>query len=99
MLSLREMLKLYRLVGKHIPDVENPDDLDIIEFIGTIIDNMVLAGQLTNYADAVLLTSHKNIDDIKDLPTTEIIKLFAEGLAENNVFAFKEFLEKVNFNV
>jgi len=93
------MLKLYRLVGKHLPEIENPSDLDIIQFIGTIVDNMVLSGQLTNYADAVLLTSHKNIEDIKDLPTTEIIKLFAEGLAENNIFAFKEFLEKVNFNV
>ena len=98
MLNLKDMFRLYRLVGKHIPEVD-ASNLDIIEFIGTIVDNMVLSGQLTNYADAVLITSHKNIEDIKDLPTNEIIKLFAEGLAENNVFAFRDFLDKVNFNV
>jgi hypothetical protein len=88
---------LYRLVGEYLPDMPD-EDSDILEFIGKVVDNMIKAGQLTNYADAILLTSGKTIEDIKDLEPPEIIKLFVTGLSENNIFAFKEFLDEVNFN-
>ncbi len=95
MLNLKDMFRLYELVGAYIPK-EKPDD--VLQFVSTIIDNMINAGQYSNYANAVLLTSGKTLDDIKNLPTTEIIRLFAQGLIDNKIIAFMDFLEKVNFN-
>jgi len=95
MLNLKDMFRLYRLVGQHIPK-EKPED--VLQFVSTVIDNMIMAGQYSNYINAVLLTSGKTLDDIKDLPTSEIIRLFTQGLIENKMFAFMDFLEKVNFN-
>lgn len=97
-LSLKEMFQLYDLVGKYMPKEEIKEDT-VLQFIGKIVDNLIEAGKHSNYVDAILLMKHKRLEDIKDLPTKEIIGLFVEGLAENDIFAFRQFLNEVNFNV
>ena len=95
-LSTREMFRLYRLVGNHLPDSVGEDFL--VDFIGTIINSMVNKGQLTNYIDAIMLMSGKSLEELKGMKPEELIKIFAEGLADNKIFSFRNFLESVEFN-
>jgi len=95
MLSIKDMFRLWRLVGDHLPD-EVGDD--IVDFVGTIVDSMISKNQLTNYADAIMLVSGKSLDELVAIPPQDKIELFAKGLADNNIMLFKDVIKRTGFN-
>ena len=95
MLSIKDMFRLWRLVGDHLPD-EVGDD--IVDFVGTIVDSMIKKGQLNNYSYAIELMHNKSVEELKGISPQEGIELFASGLADNKIIAFQSFLKRMEFN-
>ena len=95
MLSIKDMFRLWRLVGDHLPDEVGED---IVDFVGTIVDSMINKNQLTNYADAIMLVSGKSLDELVTIPPQDKIELFAKGLADNNIMLFKDVIKRTGFN-
>ena len=89
MLNTKDAFKLYSLLEGHIPDLE---ESSIFEFIGKIITSLNSSGELTNYADAILLmTKDLTLYELSKMPSEETIQLFMSGLVDNNIMKLHMF--------
>ena len=93
-LSISEALQLYQYLGKYIPeDAEND-----LEFIGTIVHNIKNGDNPRDYVDALSLLTGFSVDDIvTNLSPEEGLKLFYDGLTENDVVNLKKFCDRLRY--
>lgn len=97
MLNTEKALELYRLLQPHFPD--DVYKFDITELIRIIIDSMVV-NNYRAYSDALMLMHNVTLESMKDISSDEILQLFIEGLAENNVYELMDFFgKKVRYGI
>lgn len=97
MLNTEKALQLYKLLKPHFPD--DVYKFDITELIRIIIDSMV-EKNYRDYTDVLMLMHDVSLESMRDVPSEEILKLFVEGLAENNVYELMDFFgKKVRYGV
>lgn len=95
MLNTKDALKLYSLLGKFTPDLEINDSL---EFIGIIVDKVMHSDTPEVFAESLLLMYPElTVEELHDKHGYEIVKLFTEGLVENNFLALVDFCERIGY--
>lgn len=94
-LNLHDALKLYDLVGHHLPDIDPTEN--VIGFIGTIIDAIVDAGEHRNYVDALVLLTGKPMDEVLQMKPLDALAEFSDGLAMNNILLLKRFAMELGY--
>ena len=76
-LPIHKALKLYDLLGEYLPDVI--DEQHVLDFVGTIVDNIAEA-KSTAYADALCLLTKYDFDDLKEFSADVLLEMFVTGL-------------------
>jgi len=95
-LNLEKALELYSIIGKHLP--ENVDEnLDVLDFIGTIVNNIKESGNHRDYVNAVSIMTDLSISELLEMGYEEILGLFIEGLIINQIISLKKFCESINY--
>ncbi len=92
-LNLPDALKLYDLLKDHLPEVNENDD--ILEFAGKIIDSIIKGSTHRTYVDAIMLMTNKTQEEVLQLEVQEAIRLFMDGLIENDIVSLKSFCEEL----
>jgi hypothetical protein len=96
-LSISNALKLYRLIGKYIPELSEADNG--LEFVGKIIEDIKVSGNHRDYVEAVALMMGTTVESlVTELKMEEILTMFMEGLQDNKILFLQEFCKKVGFN-
>lgn len=83
------------MIGKYLPD-HLPDNDNIVEYVYEIIENM--GDNKPLFIDAIMLLSGKTLEELDRLDTIQRIEIFVHGFADNQVLAFKEFVESIGLN-
>ena len=94
MLNTTKALRLFNLLDKHIP--ANSKDVDVLNFVGKIVDSIIAKNEHRVYTDAILLMN--NLDSVyllKDEEPEEILQIFIDGLIENRIVSLVDFFRKV----
>ena len=94
-LNLYKAMQLYDLLGGYIPLTQCQDG---IEFVGTIIDNIIEANKHEDFMNALLLMTEVPQEELLLLKPKEVVSLFAEGLAENKILQLIDFCKKVGYH-
>jgi hypothetical protein len=94
-LTLDKALQLYDIIGKHLPQIE--EDMDAMEFIGTIVKSIKESGQHKDYTDAIMLMSGKTWEELRDMKFDEVLELFISGLSENKIIELESFCNKMGY--
>jgi hypothetical protein len=95
-LTLSKAMELYEILGPHIPEVD--EDEDLLEFVGKIIEHINSSNQHEDYTLSVELMSEKSWKEIKNLTSEEVLRLFIEGLIANKIIQLKSFCDTVGFS-
>jgi len=94
-LPIDKALRLYQILAPYLPDKVD----DSFNFIGTIVDNIKNSGNHRAYIEAVALMMGIFPDMVLQYdPVKDVLLMFAEGLAVNNIMLLKDFCKKVGFN-
>ena len=96
-LTLDKALKLYDIIGKYLPEIED-DDIDALEFVGTIIKNIKELEQHKDYTDAIMLMSEKTWEEIKEMQSEKALELFIGGLTDNKIIELKSFCDAIGYS-
>lgn len=94
MLSTSKALQLYNLLSKHIPS--DTKDVDVFGLVDKIVNSIVEKNEPNVYSDAIMIMH--GIDSVyllKDESSTELLKMFADGLVENDIVSLVGFFGKV----
>jgi len=85
---MKEMMRLYKILKLHIPDEWKT--LSPVEFIGTIMHNMIETGRYKDYSKAMEVLTGKPFSELMDKNTPEkLSSIFIEKVIE---YGFPEFL-------
>lgn len=95
-LTLEKALKLYKIIGKYIPD-DIPEDMLLLDFVGIILDKIKEGGHLMDYARALEVMTGLSVKDISSFQPEEVVATFADGLTKNNVLMLKSFCTAIGF--
>lgn len=96
-LTLDKALELYDILGKHIPDVQD-EGMDILEFIGKIIDNINLSEDNLAYSLSLELMSGKTLQELDEMGSDNRLALFTDGLSQNKIVSLKSFCRNIGYS-
>lgn len=94
-LNLHKALQLYDLLGGYIPSTPCQDGM---EFVGTIVNNIIEANKHADFMNALLLMTEVPQEELLLLKPPEVVSLFAECLAENKILDLVDFCKKVGYH-
>ena len=94
MLNIRDAIKLYLLLSNSVPE----EEMDIMDFIGTIIDNIKNSERPEAFGEAIMLMHNMDISELKDKQPYETIELFATGLADNKFVSLAAFCKSIGIS-
>ena len=95
-MNLREIIVLYNLLGKYLPDSVNKD-IDVLEYSNSIIDNIIKDEKPEIYAQILSIMSKKDIMDLVKINKYERSALFIECLVNNQVWLLKDYMRKIGY--
>jgi hypothetical protein len=95
-LTLDEALQLYDIIGKYLPEIE--EDIDAMDFIGTIVKSVSESDQPQNYVDAIMLMSEKTLDELQSSSSEERISMFIDGLSVNKIIELESFCNTMGYS-
>jgi len=95
-LTLDKAVELNHLLQDHIPAIGG--EQDALQFIGKIVDNIKLSNRHNDYIDAVVLMSGQDWEELKFLDSSEILRLFIDGLSINRIVTLKSFCDLMGLN-
>jgi len=93
-LPIAKALELYDILGKYLPEFS--EDTHILDFVGTIVDNIV-EDKSDAYVEALCLMLGKDVPEVISLSSEERLKLFSIGLSVNDISNLKMFCEDVSY--
>jgi len=96
MLPIRKMFRVYMLLKDHLPEIGKEDTVDMLDFVGTIIDSMNRVGKSADFTTVVIEMSGKELSEIQNMPVEKVIGLFVSNLIENKVFEFRMFVNQID---
>ena len=94
-LNLEKALQLYTIIGKHLPK-KFDKNLDVLDFVGTIVGSIKKSGNHRDYIDSVVLMTGDDEQDILQLDPVEVLNIFTQGLMDNQIESLKRFCESIN---
>ena len=95
-LNLEKALELYTIIGKHLPK-KFDENSDVLDFVGTIVDNIKESGNHRDYLDSIVLMTDEDEQDILQLDSVEVLNIFTQGLMDNQIESLKQFCESINY--
>jgi hypothetical protein len=84
------------LLKDHLPEIGKEDTVDMLDFVGTIIDSMNRVGKSADFTTVVIEMSGKELSEIQNMPVEKVIGLFVSNLIENKVFEFRMFVNQID---
>ncbi len=97
MLNLSNALRLYELVGKHIPtDID--EGTDILNFVGKIVHSLIDANEHRNYIDAIVLLTGKTTEEVLEQPLDQSVLDFSAGLVDNHILTLCKFCRELGYD-
>lgn len=93
MLSIEKALKLAKIMRNYIPDEV---DTDVLHFVSIIVKNILNGESPSDYFAAIILTSGKTSDELKQLEPDKVLDLFVRGLLENNINELVKFYRRLS---
>ena len=96
MLNLNDALKLYEILSPHLPEYNS--ETDLLEFAGTIVDNIINSGKHANYIEAISLMENITMEEVTQLDENVRVNKFLSGLVENNIVYLIEFCRNMNYD-
>jgi len=91
-LNLDKALQLYFMLERFLPET---DGIEILDFIGTIIDN-IMSENSTAWVDALTLMMNCSRDYIlENIKPEQSLLFFTEGLSVNRILHLRTFCNKV----
>ena len=95
-LNLEKALQLYTIIGKHLPK-KFDKNLDVLDFVGTIVNNIKESGNHRDYLDSVLILTGQDEQEILQLEPVEVLNMFTECLMDNQIISLKKFCESIDY--
>ena len=95
MLNLNNALRLYEILSPHLPEYNS--ETDLLEFAGTIVDNIINSGKHANYIEAIALMGNFSNEEVLQLDTKIALEKFLDGLVENNILYLMEFCRTIDY--
>ena len=95
MLNLNNALRLYEILSPHLPEYNS--ETDLLEFAGTIVDNIINSGKHANYIEAISLMENITMEEVTQLDENVRVNKFLSGLVENNIVYLIEFCRNMNY--
>lgn len=96
MLNLNNALRLYEILSPHLPEYNS--ETDLLEFAGTIVDNIINSGKHANYIEAISLMENITMEEVTQLDENVRVNKFLSGLVENNIVYLIEFCRNMNYD-
>ena len=96
MLNLNDALRLYEILSPHLPEYNS--ETDLLEFAGTIVDNIINSGKHANYIEAISLMENITMEEVTQLDENVRVNKFLSGLVENNIVYLIEFCRNMNYD-
>jgi hypothetical protein len=93
-LPITKALELYDLLGEYLPEFDA--EMQVLDFVGTIVDNIVEA-KSTAYADALCLMTTYDFADLSGFSAEVLLEMFAIGLTANDIIGLKKFCEDIGY--
>ena len=93
-LPIEKALELYDILSEYLP--EFTENTSVLDFAGTIIDNIVEA-KSTAYVDALRLMTNKSVNELVDLSSEFRFELFAIGLVKNDIVNLSVFCRNIGY--
>ena len=88
-------MKLYEILSPHLPEYNS--ETDLLEFAGTIVDNIINSGKHANYIEAIALMGNFSNEEVLQLDTKIALEKFLDGLVENNILYLMEFCRTIDY--
>jgi len=89
-------LRLYEILSPHLPEYNS--ETDLLEFAGTIVDNIINSGKHANYIEAISLMENITMEEVTQLDENVRVNKFLSGLVENNIVYLIEFCRNMNYD-
>ena len=93
-LPITKALELYDLLGEYLPEFDV--EMQVLDFVGTIVDNIVEANS-TAYADALCLMTKYDFVDLSEFSADVLLEMFAIGLTANDIIGLTKFCEDIGY--
>lgn len=98
-LNLEKAIQLYEIIGRFIPEVENRN-YDILDFAGKIVNNIIDSQQHRVYLEAISLMTGYSVEElIANNEPKDLLLLFINGIAENNLIKLKFIMESLGYGL
>jgi len=91
MLNLNGALKVYQLIGKHLPE----PDSDIYDYLQSMLENITRDGEQEQFVEAFVLMSGRSAIELVNLPHQTMLQLLGTTLIENKILDLKRFCEQI----
>jgi len=95
LLNLNNALRLYEILSPHLPEYNS--ETDLLEFAGTIVDNIINSGKHANYIEAISILESVPFERVLQLDINIALDKFLAGLVENNILYLIEFCRTINY--
>ena len=89
-------MRLYEILSPHLPEYNS--ETDLLEFAGTIVDNIINSGKHANYIEAISLMENITMEEVTQLDENVRVNKFLSGLVENNIVYLIEFCRNMNYD-
>jgi hypothetical protein len=90
-LNLNDALLLYEKINLYLPDHKEYDSG--ISYMRAIIQNIKSSGNGRIYLEILEMFSDKSIEELIELETDNLLKIFSDGLRENKILQLAQFGE------
>lgn len=94
-LNLEKALQLYDMLREYLPE-DNIDELRVLDFIGTIVDN-IADDNSTAYIDSLMLMSGLSLAELEGFSSEYLLEMFATGLIKNDIVNLRRFCNEINY--
>ena len=96
-LTLDNALKLYEILGAHIPETKDKD-ITAWDFIGRIVKDINSSEDHAAYTLSIELMSGKTLQDLQEMSSESRLELFTECLIQNKILVLVSFCKNIGFN-
>ena len=97
MLNIKDAIRLYSYLKDFIPDTEQYDKS--FDFIRKIIHDIGQSDTPEAFGEALLLMyPTKEAEDLVQLPGTEIVEMFTQGLVDNKFLVLVKFCRLLGYD-
>lgn len=96
-MNLREILILYRILSKYLPEVAEDGEIDVLEYSNTVVNNIILGNNPDAYVQALLMMAKITLPDLVKLDAYARLLLFIDCVYANRLWLLKDYLRKIGY--